>query len=101
MTHHGGSGTTHAVCAAGVPSVVIPHIGDQLYWADRLRRLGVAPRLQPARQLHAASLADAALASATDPVMHERAAALALPIGEERGLEEAVTAIEEAGRQGI
>jgi sterol 3beta-glucosyltransferase len=101
VVHHGGSGTTHAVCASGVPSVVIPFIGDQFYWADRLRRLGVAPRPRPARRLRAGSLADAALASAADPVMHERAAALALPIGEERGLEVAVTAIEEAARQRV
>jgi hypothetical protein len=26
---------------------VIPHVGDQPYWADRLRRLGVAPQPQP------------------------------------------------------
>ena len=28
---------------AGVPSVVIPHVGDQPFWATRLHRLGVAP----------------------------------------------------------
>ncbi|MGQ0608264.1 MAG: nucleotide disphospho-sugar-binding domain-containing protein, partial [Chloroflexota bacterium] len=43
VLHHGGAGTTHAATAAGVPSVVVPHVGDQRYWADRLRRLGVAP----------------------------------------------------------
>ncbi len=61
VIHHGGSGTTHAVCAAGVPSLVIPHVGDQPYWADRLRRLGVAPDPQPVRSLRADRLADAAL----------------------------------------
>jgi sterol 3beta-glucosyltransferase len=44
IVHHGGAGTTHTACAAGVPSVVVPHVGDQRYWADRLQRLGVAPR---------------------------------------------------------
>ena len=43
VIHHGGAGTTHAAVAAGVPSVVIPHVGDQPYWAARLHRLGVAP----------------------------------------------------------
>jgi UDP:flavonoid glycosyltransferase YjiC (YdhE family) len=36
VVHHGGAGTTHAVVAAGIPSVVVPHVGDQRYWADRL-----------------------------------------------------------------
>ena len=27
--HHGGAGTSHAVAAAGIPSVVVPHVGDQ------------------------------------------------------------------------
>ncbi len=49
VVHHGGAGTTHTVVAAGVPSVVVPHVGDQRYWADRLQRLGVAPhRSSPA-----------------------------------------------------
>ena len=39
VVHHGGSGTTHAVVRGGVPSLVVPHVGDQPYWADRLRRL--------------------------------------------------------------
>jgi UDP:flavonoid glycosyltransferase YjiC (YdhE family) len=43
VVHHGGAGTTHAVVAAGVPSVVVPHVGDQRYWAQRLRLLKVAP----------------------------------------------------------
>ncbi len=43
VIHHGGAGTTHAAVAAGVPSVVIPHVGDQPYWAARLHQLGVAP----------------------------------------------------------
>ena len=54
--HHGGAGTTHAVAAAGVPSVVVPHVGDQRYWADRLHRLGrgtAAGRPQGARSRRA------------------------------------------------
>jgi UDP:flavonoid glycosyltransferase YjiC (YdhE family) len=43
VVHHGGAGTTHAVVAAGVPSVAVPHVGDQPFWARQLHRLGVAP----------------------------------------------------------
>ena len=97
VVHHGGSGTTHAVVAAGVPSLVIPHVGDQPYWADRLRRLGVAPKPQAVRGLQAERLASAALASAADPAMRQRAAALASELEKERGLDEATGAIERLG----
>lgn len=40
--HHGGSGTVGAATTAGVPQVVVPHLGDQHYWAHRLRVLRVA-----------------------------------------------------------
>ena len=97
VVHHGGSGTTHAVVAAGVPSLVIPHVGDQPYWADRLRRLGVAAEPQPVRGLRADRLASAALAGAADPAMRERAAELASHLEKERGLDEAADAIERFG----
>jgi sterol 3beta-glucosyltransferase len=97
VVHHGGSGTTHAVVAAGVPSLVIPHVGDQPYWADRLRRLGVAPEPQAVRSLQAERLASAAVASAADPAMQRRAAALASELEMERGLDEAADAIERLG----
>ncbi len=31
VVHHGGAGTTAAACRAGVPSIIIPHLGDQLW----------------------------------------------------------------------
>lgn len=40
--HHGGSGTSHSAARAGVPSIVIPFAGGQLFWVERLRRAGVA-----------------------------------------------------------
>jgi UDP:flavonoid glycosyltransferase YjiC (YdhE family) len=94
VVHHGGSGTAHAVVAAGVPSFVIPHVGDQPYWADRLRRLGVAPKPQPVRGLRSERLAEAALVTAADPTMRERAVRLSAELARERGLDQAVSAIE-------
>ncbi len=96
VVHHGGSGTTHAVCAAGVPSLVIPHVGDQPYWADRLHRLGAAPKAQPAWGLRAERLADAALAAASDPALRASAQELARSMSFESGLDDAVAAIERA-----
>ena len=96
VVHHGGAGTTHAVCAAGVPSVVVPHVGDQRYWADRLHRLGVAPAPQLAMDLRADRLADATLATAADPAMRQAARDLAQHLEAEDGIGSAVTAIEAA-----
>jgi sterol 3beta-glucosyltransferase len=55
--HHGGVGTTAAALAAGVPQVVHPFFGDQPFWADRLRTLGLAP--DPLDVITADRLADA------------------------------------------
>jgi sterol 3beta-glucosyltransferase len=94
VVHHGGAGTTHAVAAAGVPSVVVPHIGDQRYWGERLSRLGVAPPALRVDRLTAGALSDAVLAAAADREMRTRASRLAATIHEERGLETAAEALE-------
>jgi UDP:flavonoid glycosyltransferase YjiC (YdhE family) len=96
VVHHGGAGTTHAACAAGVPSVVVPHVGDQRYWAERLHRLSVAPAPQLVKELRADRLADAALAAAADPAMRQRAQELAQRLASEDGIGSAVAAIEGA-----
>ncbi len=83
--HHGGAGTTHSVTAAGLPSVVVPHVGDQHYWADRLHRLGVAPRPIALKRLDATSLAETVLAAAADRSMRHDAQALATRLAEEDG----------------
>ena len=94
VVHHGGAGTTHAVCAAGMPSVVVPHVGDQRYWADRLHRLGVAPAPFSVDGLDGAALADAVEATALDPPTLARAAELATALATEDGAATAVAAIE-------
>ena len=43
VVHHGGAGVTAAAVAAGVPSVAMPFLGDQFYWAEQLHRLGCGP----------------------------------------------------------
>jgi sterol 3beta-glucosyltransferase len=41
--HHGGAGTTHAMIRAGIPSVIMPFVADQPWWAARLKVLGLGP----------------------------------------------------------
>ena len=40
--HHGGAGTVHAATRAGTPSIVVPFLADQPFWAAQLRRIGLA-----------------------------------------------------------
>ena len=94
VVHHGGAGTTHAVVAAGVPSVVVPHVGDQRYWADRLHRLDVAPAAISARGLSGEVLGQAILEAAADRAMQESAAALAPMVRDEDGVGSAVRLLE-------
>lgn len=44
LFHHAGAGTAHAAARSGVPSVPVPFMLDQPFWADRLHRLGVASK---------------------------------------------------------
>jgi UDP:flavonoid glycosyltransferase YjiC (YdhE family) len=90
--HHGGAGTTHAVVRAGRPSVVVPHVGDQPYWAMRLERLGVAPPPIASKDLSEELLAER-LALATAAAMRERAARLGEAVASEAGTAAAVEAI--------
>ena len=49
LVHHGGIGSAAQALAAGVPQLVMPMTFDQPDNADRLRELGVARVLPPAR----------------------------------------------------
>ncbi|WP_395398649.1 glycosyltransferase [Arthrobacter sp. UC242_113] len=57
--HHGGAGTVHAAARAGVPSIVVPFIGDQPFWGHLLHRRGLGPAPIPYRKLTADRLTDA------------------------------------------
>ena len=100
VLHHGGAGTTHAVAAAGVPSVVVPHVGDQRYWADRLHRLRAAPAPVALHGITPQRLAEPVLAAAADPALRDGARALAAGLAAEDGLGTSVQRIERAGGGG-
>jgi sterol 3beta-glucosyltransferase len=76
--HHGGAGTVHAVARAGVPSVVVPFLADQPFWAGVLHRRRIAPpairprRLTTARLCHALDEAGG-MRAAADTVGREMA----------------------------
>lgn len=93
VIHHGGSGTTHSACRAGVPSMVMPFAADQFFWADRLHRLGVAPAALSSRRQDDAVLSRA-LAVAEQPDVRRRAAELGTRMARENGVAMAVATVQ-------
>jgi UDP:flavonoid glycosyltransferase YjiC (YdhE family) len=94
VVHHGGAGTTAAALRAGVPSVVVPYMADQPFWASRVFRLGAGPRPIPRKRLSVGRLAEAVEQAVSDPDMRRRAAVLGRQIRAEDGVAEAVAVIE-------
>ena len=91
--HHGGSGTTHSATRAGIPSVVVPFAGDQFFWADRLRQLGVSSGPVTGRGSRQAGF-ERAIEYASKGEARHRAAALGRLMAEETGLQNGVNRIE-------
>ena len=85
VVHHGGAGTTFSACMAGVPSVVVPFLGDQPYWAFQLKRVGIAPKPIPNNKLSGKILAQRINAVLGDPRFEAKAKALAEIIKQEDG----------------
>ncbi len=90
VVHHGGAGTTAAGLRAGVPAVITPFFGDQPFWGERIRALGVGPDPIPRSRLTADNLAQAINKAVTDGEMRERAARLGEQIRAEDGIAHAI-----------
>lgn len=91
--HHGGSGTAHSACRAGIPSLVMPFAADQFFWARRLQALGVAPAPLSPKRLDAGTLA-AAITFVEVSTTRARAAALGAAMASEDGVATGVAMIE-------
>lgn len=72
--HHGGIGSVHTSLGAGIPTMVCSVMGDQPWWGEHMKRLGVGAHL-PFRKLSRAALRDG-LRVLRDPATRSRAHAL-------------------------
>jgi sterol 3beta-glucosyltransferase len=95
VVHHGGAGTTAAGLRAGVPSIVIPFFGDQLFWGQRVAALGVGPDPIPRKQLTVERLTQVIRQAVTNRAMIKRAAELGAKIQAEDGIANAVAIVGE------
>ncbi|CAG1022524.1 vancomycin aglycone glucosyltransferase [Patescibacteria group bacterium] len=94
VVHHGGAGTTHASTLSGCPSIVIPFMDEQLFWACQLEKAGVAPKPLPARKATAEALAERIKTVLNTPSMTEKAQHAKHCISPTQGVLNAVAMIE-------
>ena len=99
VVHHGGAGTTATALKAGVPSVVVPHMIDQVAWGRTIQTLGAGPAPIRRRKLSPERLHEAIAAAVTDVRIRERAAALGDRIRAEDGIKCAVGVFEKHTQQ--
>lgn len=93
VIHHGGAGTTASGLRAGVPTLIVPHMADQPYWARRVHELGVGVKPIPRHLLTADNLAEGVIELVNNVQLKHNAAELGEKIRQERGVENAVDAV--------
>lgn len=49
--HHGGSGTTFTALKTGIPSIIVPFMGDQFFWGSLLFKRGLGTKPIPQKRL--------------------------------------------------
>jgi UDP:flavonoid glycosyltransferase YjiC (YdhE family) len=96
VVHHGGSGTTGAGLASGVPSMVVSHGVDQFFWGSRIEKLGAGPAPLARGKLTAQRLAEAITRTLADAKIRYRAAEVGDQIRAEDGVGKAVGMIAES-----
>ena len=100
VVHHGGAGTTATAARAGVPQIIVPHILDQYYWANRIQHTGIGPEPVWRSRLTRKRLAKAIEECLSSDTMRRRAKEISTLIQSGDSLGVAVGVIESAFVQG-
>lgn len=95
VVHHGGAGTTHTATYCGCPSVVVPFMDEQLYWAKCLQKLGLAGKPLRVHEATADKLADRLSLVLNSKTMRNNAQNLSRQMQRRQSLGDAVRLIEE------
>jgi sterol 3beta-glucosyltransferase len=94
VVHHGGAGTTASGFRAGIPTVIVPHNGDQPYWGRRVKELGVGANSIPRKKLTVEKLCEAIKTVTENSAIQTNARELGEKIRTEDGVAEAVKWVE-------
>jgi UDP:flavonoid glycosyltransferase YjiC (YdhE family) len=100
LVHHAGAGTSAAGLLAGCPTVSVPVVADQPFWAARLAMLGVGPKPVPHRRLTAERLATAIRVAIAHQPYRARALEVSERLRTEDGAGRIVAAVERLVRTG-
>ena len=94
IVHHGGAGTTHSASLCGRPSIVIPFMDEQLFWAATLEHLKLAPKPLPAKKANEKQLACRLSSVLSDASYQTNAEKTGPIISANQGVEKAVELIQ-------
>jgi UDP:flavonoid glycosyltransferase YjiC (YdhE family) len=95
VVHHMGPGTAAAGLRAGIPSVGVPVLGSQPFWAGRVAAVGAGPPPIPFKKLSVKRLTAAISAAVSDPVYREAAQAVSRQIAAEDGAGQVLAALDQ------
>jgi UDP:flavonoid glycosyltransferase YjiC (YdhE family) len=96
VIHHGGAGTTHTAARAGVPQLLIPHLLDQFYWAERIHKLSIGPAALPRSKLTTERLTAAIREAIDNTAIRKNAAQLSKRLLKEDGIAAVLKYLSEA-----
>lgn len=92
--HHGGAGTTAAALRCGLPSIVLPVLGDQLYWGRRVAALGAALDPIPLGRITPETLARCLETVVADGRYRDAARRIETVVSREPGVAAAIAAVD-------
>lgn len=93
VVHHGGAGTTAAGLRAGIPAIIIPFMGDQPFWGQRVADLHVGTLPIPRKKLTGQRLAEAITQAVSDAALRQQARELGNKIRAEDGIANVVSVV--------
>jgi UDP:flavonoid glycosyltransferase YjiC (YdhE family) len=94
VVHHCGAGTTGSGLRAGVPTVPVPILASQPFWANRIAAVGAGPKPVPYKKLSVDRLAGAISDALSKPGYRAAAHEISRRIATEDGAGAVIRAID-------